>query len=192
MDSIINFDHQLFALINQGWSNPFLDFFLKWMRNEWIWFPFYTFIIAFSIFNFGKNSYWLILFCFLNFGTTDIISSHLIKKNVERLRPCRDESIINKNVLVRCGSGYSFTSSHATNHFGLATFLCFTIGLFIKKIKIPLITWATIISIAQVYVGVHFPLDIFCGSILGILIGLFWSKIFMKYYSHVLITEVVV
>jgi undecaprenyl-diphosphatase len=157
------------------------------MRNEWIWFPFYIFIIAFSIFNFGKNSYWFILYCFLNFGTTDIISSHLIKKNVERLRPCRDESIINKNVLVRCGSGYSFTSSHATNHFGLATFLSFTLGIFIKKIRMPLFIWAAIISFSQVYVGVHFPLDIFIGAIVGISIGRIWSWIFMKYYPDKLI-----
>lgn len=185
MESIINFDHYLFEVINQGWSNPFFDFVLKWMRNEWIWFPLYSFIIAFSIFNFGKQSYWLVLFCFLNFGTTDMISSHLIKKNVERLRPCRDDAIISKNILVRCGSGYSFTSSHATNHFGLATFLSFTLGIFIKKIRIPLFLWAGIISLSQVYVGVHFPLDVLCGSIIGILIGLVWSKIFMEYYSYI-------
>lgn len=189
MESIIQMDYRIFEWINLGWSNPFFDFVLKWMRNEWIWIPFYTFIISFSIFNFGKKSYWLILFCIINFGTTDIVSSHLIKKNVERLRPCRNETIELKHVLVRCGSGYSFTSSHATNHFGLASFLSFSLGIFIKKVRIPLFIWAAIISISQVYVGVHFPLDILCGSIIGTIIGIFWAYWYMKFYGQNLIHQ---
>ncbi|RZL15228.1 MAG: phosphatase PAP2 family protein, partial [Pedobacter sp.] len=72
---------------------------------------------------------------------------------------------------VPCGSGYSFPSAHATNHFGIAVFL---ILVFYKKWKpiLPLgLLWAFSIAFAQVYVGVHYPVDIICGSLLGTLLG---------------------
>ncbi|MBK8699844.1 MAG: hypothetical protein IPN29_10035 [Saprospiraceae bacterium] len=80
MDALFHLDYWLFNLVNQEWSNAFFDIALKWMRNEWIWFPLYLFIIAFFIFNFKKNAYWLILFSFITFGTSDFLSSQLIKK----------------------------------------------------------------------------------------------------------------
>ncbi|MBP6397866.1 MAG: phosphatase PAP2 family protein [Saprospiraceae bacterium] len=186
MDLILNADYLVFHWINSDWSNPILDVVLKWMRNEWIWFPLYLYIITFFIYNYGKNAYWLILFCFLTFGTSDSVSSHLIKKTVKRERPCRNLSVQQPVVRIRCGSGYSFTSSHATNHFAIAVFLSLTIGSVFKKIRIPLLLWASIIGVSQIYVGVHFPLDVACGSILGIFIGWLWAKVFMKYFGKIL------
>jgi membrane-associated phospholipid phosphatase len=186
METIINLDYALFELINVKMSNAFFDFFLKWMRNEWIWVPFYTFIIAFFFFNYGKKGYWWLLFCLLTFATSDTVSSRIIKKSVERLRPCRNPEVAHVIPRIRCGSGFSFTSSHATNHFAIATFLALTIGSIIRGIRKPLWIWAGIIAIAQVYVGVHFPLDVLCGSALGIGIGYMWSKILRVYKPHLL------
>lgn len=186
MDIILNADYQVFQWINSGWSNPVFDVVLKWMRNEWIWFPLYLYIIAFFIYNYGKKAYWLILFCFLTFGTSDSFSSQLIKKTVKRDRPCRNSAVEHAVVRIRCGSGYSFTSSHATNHFAIAVFLALTVGSVFKKIRLPLLLWACVIGISQIYVGVHFPLDVLCGSILGIAIGWFWSWVFMRYYANIL------
>lgn len=145
----------------------------------------YIFIISFVLFNYGKRGYYLILFLFLTVGTADIASNYLFKKNCQRLRPCNQvETFENINVRVRCGSGYSFTSSHATNHFAIAWFLIFTLGVELRWIRIPFFLWALSISISQVYVGVHFPLDILCGSILGTTIAYFGSKLFLKYYPR--------
>ncbi|MBK9689235.1 MAG: phosphatase PAP2 family protein [Saprospiraceae bacterium] len=141
---------------------------------------------CFFIYNYGKNAYWLILFCFLTFGTSDSVSSQLIKKTVKRERPCRNSAVEHPVVRIRCGSGYSFTSSHATNHFAIAVFLSLTMGGVFRKIRIPLILWALVIGISQIYVGVHFPLDVACGSIIGIAIGWLWAKVFMNYYGKIL------
>ena len=85
------------------------------------------------------------------------------------------EDIIHR---VGCGSGYSFPSAHATNHFAIAVFL---IVIFYDKWKpiLPIgLFWAFIISFAQVYVGVHYPVDVMCGMVLGVMIGLFTSKLY--------------
>ncbi len=183
MDYILNIDQSLFHWINQGWSSGVLDaIFIPW-RNSIIWAPLYMFIIAFFFFNFGKSGYWLLFFCLLTVGSSDIVSSRIIKPTIERPRPCHNKSGVTPVIRVRCGSGYSFTSSHATNHFAIASFLVFTLGFLIKWLKYPLFIWAGIVSLAQVYVGVHYPLDVIMGSLLGLLIGWLWSKVF-KYYYH--------
>jgi undecaprenyl-diphosphatase len=83
-------------------------------------------------------------------------------------------------LLVECGSGYSFPSSHATNHFGMSLFLYFSFGKFYKWIKPTVILWAALVAYAQVYVGVHYPLDVVFGALLGFLIGHFVCWAYQK------------
>ena len=75
------------------------------------------------------------------------------------------------HLLVSCGGGLSFVSSHAANHFGLAVFLSVVLGKRFPWVVPILIFWAAVISIAQVYVGVHYPIDITGGALLGICFG---------------------
>ncbi|GJM34616.1 MAG: hypothetical protein DHS20C18_36170 [Saprospiraceae bacterium] len=106
----------------------------------------------------------------LTIAVADGASSQLIKKNVKRLRPCRTEALA-VNLLVPCGGGYSFTSSHATNHFAIALLLIMVFGKRFRQIKWPLLLWAASIAYGQVYVGVHYPIDVIAGGLLGSLIG---------------------
>lgn len=186
--NIINWDIQWFKAINTGLSSGFLDFVMPWMREPMFWIPLYIFLISFMFFNFKKKAFWLILFIGLAVSTSDITSSRLIKKNVERLRPCNDKNVeVIKRV--RCGSGYSFTSSHAANHFTIASFLASTLGIHFRRYRPWLWIWAALISFAQVYVGVHYPIDIMAGALLGALIGQFWAFLFIKYYSHTILLK---
>ena len=186
--SIIDIDISIFEYINQGMSNPFFDALLPLWRNSLVWIPLYIFIIGFAFMNYGKKGYWLIVFLIITASTSDMTSSTLIKKSVKRLRPCNTEHLAVKE-RVHCGSGYSFTSSHATNHFAVATFLALTIGTYFRKIRPWLWFWAATICFAQVYVGVHFPLDVIAGGLLGGMIGLFWATTFNRFYGHILITK---
>lgn len=179
-EQIIQFDQNLFFAINQGLSNPFFDWLMPALRNRFFWTPLYLFIVIFLVRNYGKNGWLILLFAVLNFGLTDYFSSSVIKPAVERLRPCNDLEIKKEvNSLIACGSGYSFPSSHAANHFGLAVFL---ILIFYHKWKLILpigLFWAFSISFAQIYVGVHFPLDIAAGALLGSMIGYIMSAILL-------------
>lgn len=115
----------------------------------------------------------MLLFIVLTVGTADGVSSHLIKKNVKRIRPCNTEELYTIP-RVRCGSGYSFTSSHAANHFGLSVFLILAVAKR-RSVKVLLLFWAFMVSFSQIYVGVHYPLDVIAGGILGAFIAyVFW------------------
>ncbi len=174
LEYLIQFDQNLFFLINQGLANPFFDWLLPLLRSMYFWAPLYLFLIVFLILNYRKYGWMAVGFTLLTFALTDFVSAGIFKQYFMRLRPCNDPDILMyvRNI-VGCGSGYSFVSSHATNHFGIAVFLG---GFFQDKItwvKPVAILWAASISFAQIYVGVHYPLDILCGIILGILIGRF-------------------
>jgi len=178
LEQIIEFDQNLFFGINQGLSNSFFDWLMPALRNRFFWTPLYLFIVIFLVRNYGKKGWLILLFAALTFGLTDYFSSSIVKPTIGRLRPCNDPEM-KKEVrnLIACGTGYSFPSSHAANHFGLAVFL---ILVFYHKWKLILpigLLWAFSISFAQIYVGVHFPLDILGGALLGSMIGYIMSAI---------------
>lgn len=190
IEKLIDIDQDIFILINQGLSNVVFDWLLPIMRNPYTWAPLYLFLIIFFIKNYGKMGVFIVCMTLVNFGVTDIVSSHLIKKNVQRIRPCNDPIFKDEvNLRVRCGGGYSFTSSHATNHFGMAFFW---IALFRRRWRHTLwlsIAWATIVSFSQIYVGVHYPFDILCGALLGAAVGLLNGYLFRRFFPDFFKTD---
>lgn len=183
--SLLDVDKSIFVFLNQTISNGVFDFVLPAIREKIIWIPLYVFILSFIMVNFPfRVVIRYIFFILITITVTDNLSSKVIKPSVERLRPCNDEGFQDEVVLrVRCGGGYSFTSSHAANHFGLSIFLIYTLGRLFLNIRWALVIWALAISIAQVYVGVHYPSDILFGAILGIIAGLLTAIMYNKFIS---------
>jgi len=178
-------DTAVFQGVNAGMSNALFDAVLPWCRERWFWAPAYVFLVAFTVLNFGKRGWLVVLGLVLAVGIADFTSSSIIKKNVQRLRPC-NEPALEKVVVERvpCGGGYSFTSSHATNHFAAAFYVIGLFGAMARWIRPAVIGWAALIAFSQVYVGVHYPLDVMAGAVLGMLIGsavsrwmLRWDKV---------------
>lgn len=182
MSELLQLDEYLFHLINSNWHTPFLDMIMPYWRSKYSWIPFYLILIAFLIVKY-KHKTWLYLFAVAaTIAIADTTSSQVIKKTVKRPRPCHEQSSLHNevNLLIKCGGGYSFTSSHATNHFALAFFLIFTLGKRYRRMIFPLFLWATSIAFGQVYVGVHYPIDVFVGGLLGTLIGSFVAFLYYK------------
>ena len=182
IEELVKIDHQLFYAINSGLSNVFFDWLMPILRNKYTWVPLYIFIVAFAIKAYKLNGFYLVIFLAAAVGVADFGSASILKPTFNRTRPCNDISM-QANVISRvpCGSGKSFPSTHASDHFSVALFL---ITIFYKKWKFILpigLFWAASICFAQVYVGVHFPLDVTVGMLFGSLIGFLFAKLFLKY-----------
>jgi len=104
---------------------------------------------------------------------TDLMAS-VLKDIFMRIRPCH--AIEGVRVLTGCGGSYSFPSNHAANITAAMAF----ISLRYKKYTIFFLSFAAAVSYSRVYVGVHYPLDVLGGAILGALIALIFHLIDKK------------
>ena len=116
-----------------------------------------------------------ILVLIMSVGLTDFVSYRVIKSTADRARP----ELAGVPVVLRTThhSGSSFPSNHAANAFAAATILSAAIpgsGLLVYFI-------AFLVAYSRVYVGVHFPLDVFAGALLGLVIA-FSVRIFLRTY----------
>lgn len=179
-----NLDKSLFYRINSQWHTHFLDVVLPLVREPTIWVPFYFFMIIFILINFKSRGWLWVLFSLLLVMISDYTSSSVIKDLFPRLRPCRDPELAHsvRFIVQYCPRSSSFVSSHAVNHFAISTFIFLTLKDSISRKWAFIFLWAFIICYAQVYVGVHFPIDVTAGALWGILIGYAISTLFNRYF----------
>ena len=183
LERIVDLDFRLFYKVNGVWTNHFFDNFFPYIRESIIWLPLYLFLLLFGCINFGlKGVYWCVAFLCMA-SVCDILSSHVIKEQIYRSRPCKTASLMGsmRMLAVYCPQSSGFVSSHAANHFGAAMFIYVTWKKLFPGWNKVFFFWAAAIAYAQVYVGVHFPLDVLCGALLGVAVGLLGGTSFNRY-----------
>ena len=183
--TIFYYDRACWYYLNNQWHNDTFDQIIPFLRNQWTWQPLYLFLALYMPSSYGKSGWIWCFFFILCFACSDFVSASLLKPIFHRLRPCADPELATLvHNIVPCGGGYSsFPSSHASNHFTIGVFLAFTLGKLHKWVKPVAILWAALVAYSQVYVGVHFPLDVFCGALIGISIGTIAGKVFNKRFG---------
>lgn len=183
---LIAADRNLFRIINGQLSCPAFDGLLPLWRTPEFWTPLYLFLVVFMWINFRKAALWWMLYFVVTVSTMDLIGNKLIKQTVQRIRPCNDPSMFPDLILriPHCGTGYSFISNHAANHFALAMFAFLTLGAVARKWRWLFFVWAFSIGWAQIYVGVHYPFDVLAGALIGILMGGIMATLFNKIHQR--------
>jgi len=165
-------------------GNWFFDVVMPVLRNRLVWIPLYIFIFVFCLWRYKKQGLIIIVLLALTAGLADFGSATVIKSIFTRARPCNtpalDATIIER---VDCGTGYSFPSSHAADHFAVAVFLSIVFYKQYKWVLPASLLWAASISFAQVYVGVHYPIDVTVGAIYGALVAWLFGCIFKRYFA---------
>jgi membrane-associated phospholipid phosphatase len=189
-NQLLNWDRHVFRLINHDGANTVLDGVLIFLRESQFWAPFYLFMILFMTMNFKIKGWWWVLAFVLTAALADIISSQIIKTNIMRVRPCRDPLLM-AEVIFRahyCPKSSSFTSSHATSHFAISMFIFQTLKR-ISRWWGMIFLWGIAIIYTQVYVGVHYPLDVICGALLGCGIGAFMAYVYTRQIGPVIFNK---
>jgi membrane-associated phospholipid phosphatase len=183
-NALRNWDFLAFEYVHVKWHNAFLDTVLPFLRNQYFWAPVYIFLAIFMYEHFKQKGLNWILFFVLSFGVGDVISAKLLKPIFGRVRPCIDPywAEVHRHIVPN-SYGKSFPSTHATNHFALSMFIIVTCVHLNPKIKWGALLWASSVAYAQVYVGVHYPLDVLAGALLGIWVGYIMGNYFNAKYN---------
>ncbi len=176
-------DRALFLKLN-GLHQPWLDQPMYYMSEQLFWIPVYLGLL-YLIF---RTYDWKVMLLSLVgivvvVGLGDRISVELFKNVFQRYRPSRNMELVDLVHTVNDYHGglYGFVSSHATNFFGIATFVYLLIYREFPKIAFGVIFWAALIAYTRIYLGVHYPADIAVGGILGIGIGYFVYRLFKRF-----------
>ena len=175
LSALNEFDTWLFLALNGAW--PALDTAMWWVSKPLFWIPLYVAMIWAA----GQRLGWgrpLALFAVcvgLCVTGTDVISARVLKPNVARLRPSHEPALVDQVHLVEerpgewyRGGKYSFVSSHAANHMGVAVLFG---GLLGGAWVWGLLAWALLIGFSRIHLGVHYPGDVLGGFVVGWGIG---------------------
>lgn|SRR5690554_1021883 len=172
VEGILPLERDLFFALN-GSDSVFLDNVMWTISGRLIWIPLYLFILFLFFYRMPrKEGILAALFLIVVFALCDQVSSSLFKPLFERFRPTHhpDFSEMVDTVKGYRGGRYGFISGHATNSFGLASFVSL---VFMRRLlTISAFSWALINSYTRIYLGVHFISDILAGILVGSLLGI--------------------
>ncbi len=153
------------------------------VSQEWFSVPLYVALLVNWWIKTGSKMFFVLLIgAIICVGLADFTTSGLMKPYFKRLRPSHTPNLANKIHLTKDlsnhtykGGKYGFASSHASNTFALLAWITLCMrGIWTKNYKtlIFLLTfWAILLSYSRIYLGVHYPLDILVGA----LVGIFWA-----------------
>jgi len=172
MENLFHIDTDIFLFFNRLHSEC-ADVFFYYISQTWFWFPLYLFIIFLIIKKWKKQSWKVLLIAFLMVFCTDQ-TCNLLKNSIKRPRPSHTEQlqseihlVVKPNGETYYGGQYGFPSAHAANSAAIALFLILLYEGRKRWWAAVALTWVLLLSYSRLYLGVHYPLDLCCGWLLG-------------------------
>lgn len=181
MQSLFTFpewDSQLFRYLNGIYIEE-LDPVMIFLSSTWSWIILFLIV---SYFMLRKSLFWgsreiLLILCTV---VANSVINNVIKLIIKRPRPCQDETLQSTiRILEDCGNHYSFFSAHSSNAFCLA--LCTALFFRNKYYSTLIVLWAAIVAYSRIYVGKHFPLDVFVGIAFGVFMSFAGNYLLKRY-----------
>ncbi len=179
IEKILSLDKELFVFLNALGDKPYDSLWLA-VTNPLCWLPFFALILFLLQKQLGGRK----LLYFVGFTAVLILvsdqSANLFKWYFHRIRPCNVEDLKTSIRVVKSSSSFGFYSAHASNSMAAILFVylvlrqkfTYAYGLFI----FPLL-----FAYSRIYIGVHYPIDIFMGYVLGALYGYLCYRLYSKY-----------
>lgn len=184
LEQLLHIDKEVLLAIN-GWHAPWADSLMWIVSEKTTWIPLYLLLIGLLVWRYRQpalNPKWswmqrvpqyvvIVVVIGLAIGAADFIASGILKDWVARPRPTRVPELEGVLHLVndyRSGQ-FGFVSSHAATTMACA--LLFSLIWRNKIATIGLMLWVAANCYSRMYLGVHYPLDILGGLLVGGLVA---------------------
>lgn len=176
-NELLEYDAKLLIYLNNLGTSTFNDFWLV-VTNFLYWIP-----IIFCVLLYITRKYSLKKkLCFGIHSTlvlaTILLITEIVKQYIGRIRPCNDLNVNPFLELLTQTDTYSFFSGHAATSFAFTTFVYLTTKKESQNIWL-LFAWPLLFAYSRLYLGLHYPSDIFIGTLVGIFIG----NVFHRFYN---------
>lgn len=181
MTYIEQLDIRLFFLVNRSGQNGFFDLFMPFMSDLSNFYIPLGLVLLFLLIKKSVTCRTVGIAILLLICLSEWMSSDVLKPVFDRPRPYHSQSHVHHydriskawqitpelRDVIR-GESRSLPSSHATNIFAAAFFLSF----FFRKLWPFFYLIAITVGYSRIYLGVHFPFDVFAGALVGTLCGM--------------------
>jgi undecaprenyl-diphosphatase len=180
LEELLHLDKEIFLFLNNlgtpGWDGLWL-----FITNKWSSIPLYVLLLILTYKFLGLRKTLLILVTITILITVTDQLSNFFKLGVQRLRPCYDPELSGLVRLVKasCGGKYGYFSAHAANSFATAFFFLLLLKKRYNFLLWILLPWAIIVAGSRIYIGVHFPLDIISGALIGMLMAWLFARLYI-------------
>ena len=180
--SAFDWDKNLFQFINSH-NSPFWDKVMWVITSAQFGIVFFLILSALVVWFYRKQSWKILLFIAVVTLLADTIGARVLKPTIKRLRPSHDfeyhgdhqvHLLQKKDGTYYYGGRYSCPSNHAINYLTSSLLFFFFLSPKIRRrwllaIFVFGITFLSCYS--RIYVGVHYPFDIFCGWLIALLLA---------------------
>ncbi len=164
MDFILDLDKQLFLAINGLSGNYLFDQLMLFISARWPWGLLILSLALVTVIKRQWSKLRVVLISVAVMGCCDAFTAYGLKDNLERPRPCY--AIENVNLVQpSCGGMFGFPSNHAANGAAIAMSVFFLTRN--RRYFVGLAALITVVCFSRVYLGVHYPLDVFFGAMFG-------------------------
>ena len=184
--TIQNIDFQVLQWFN-GSNNVILDQLAMVLTSGVTWIPLYVvlFIVVMRNNETMMQIGLVVGSAFLCILFADGFADGIIKPLAERWRPSNDPLVkysvqVVDNLRMK---DYSFCSAHAANTMSLAVF--FSLLIRSRMVTVTLVIWSLVNCWTRLYLGVHYPLDVLTGIVLGGVVGFLVYLFYHRMYRRI-------
>ena len=177
LEQLLEYDEQLFLFLNSLGNTTWDGFWLA-VTNKYTFIPLYAILLFLIYKKLGVKVMLLLVLVIAAMITFTDQSTNIVKRSVERFRPCACEDIMDiiRYIAERCSTNRSFFSGHASNSMAAAVFGGLLLRPYYKNLIFILLFWSALVAYSRIYVGVHYPIDIICGMTFGAFSGFLFYK----------------
>lgn len=181
LEKIVAIDHAVLIYLNNLGSSEY-DRFWLYLTKFGHWWPLFALLLYGVYREYGVKKTLIFLLCIALLITFTDQVTNLFKHGFQRLRPCNNPDINFLIRVVKDSNSFSFFSGHAANTTAVAVFLY---QVFKPKYRYLwlLFAWPIVFAYSRIYLGLHFPSDILCGFLFGMLTGNMMYVFYKKYLN---------